>query len=139
MSESDLPPILPIRSESEQQAIPDDVLDHMRSTLDDPVWRLMMYARGDVVALGLMTLNDFKARRVKGADGETISPAGQDAALNLIPMAMRYDASKELAKYVYAKPVAGDNGKTVEVSNTTFVLPHNNRCAILPPGQETIE
>ncbi len=69
----------------------------------DPIRQLILYALGDVVALGLMTQEEFEEEAELDLDDEVVKMSGSARALLLIPVKERIACWKELASYLYPK------------------------------------
>jgi hypothetical protein len=105
----------------------------------DPFEILSRFAMGDVVGLGMMTQKelDEKQQVIRvGSKVKVTRVAGKQRAWQLIPASLRFDASKELLPYLYAKKVAeaskptkpGDGPENPQ-KRVVIVLPSNGRHA----------
>lgn len=114
-----------------------NAVEVMREMGYDPIRRMIQYAEGDVVGLGLMTQaqRDEAGQRVKRNGHLIAEPSGQERALLLISTDLRSSMHKELAKYGYSKKptsveVSGNGAQAG--AGVMFYLPLNGRDATAP-------
>jgi hypothetical protein len=99
----------------------------------DPVETLTRFARGDAVALGFMTQEEYDApKRIVDIGGARVElPSGHDIALQLIPPSLRQKSTESILPYTYPRI------QTLELTDTegeslagrVIVLPANGRLA----------
>ena len=92
-----------------------------------PIVQMARFALGDVVGLGLMTEEELRAQPIFDPDGLLLQKSGRDRALEILPVKVRFDANKELATLVYAKPTGKTGTGEVGAVPVHFYLPDNGR------------
>lgn len=111
-----------------------NVLKLLKDKDFDPIDKMRMLAIGDAVGLELMSQKEYDQEEELDQDGLVETESGRSVALELIPVRLRAEMTKELAKYIHSqkKPEeGGDEGDEKEAKVVVYV-PANNRDVPIP-------
>jgi hypothetical protein len=108
----------------------------------DPITIIALFAVGDVISLGFMTKEEYRADaevRVINGLKVVVAQSGKQRGLQHIPPKLRLDAAQCLAEYVYPKRAAvthmNPDGSNLG-AGVTLLLPDNGRVPLPTTTQE---
>ncbi len=94
----------------------------------DPIAEMIMYAKGDVVGLGLMSQAELDAEEEFNAEGVRVRKSGHEIALELIPPSLRAKMAAELISFHFPRKKAEEpKTQNDEEPPIQVYLPDNGR------------
>ncbi len=111
---------------------PQDLLKELTEAIKrgdtDPLIREMAkYAVGDVVALGLMSQEQFDELEEYDEDGNVVRQSGRMRALEMLPAKVRAQVLCDITPYFLAKKGTGATNTGGPKPKVTFYIPENGR------------
>jgi hypothetical protein len=112
----------------EKQKFSRDARLTLTETEVDPVKMLALLVAGDVVALGLMTEEEYNKAPIYDEDGNIEEPGGRQIAADILGISSRQQAARDLLPYLYSKPQDPAPKISVDDTNKAVIyLPENGR------------
>lgn len=93
----------------------------------DPIAEMVMYAKGDVVGLGLMTQEELDQDEEFNAEGMLVRRSGHSRALDLIPPVLRAKMASELLSYHHPRKKESPIEEVKDDEKVQFYLPESGR------------
>lgn len=126
-------------SELVDKVIGTDLIAALTAMDCDVLQQLAMYAKGDVVRLGLMTKDELEGEAEFNDMGFCVKESGREKALHLIPPRIRAKALMELTAYIVPKKKEASKPDGPPVASVKFYLPENGRDKPHDDGEEQEE